>query len=160
MSPEDRSTIHGRTLLVLLVVFVLFTGIVLNSMAENESEKVFIQKLSLHQRIDQEQVESIRMGKVPNIHSMSENEGVELQHEQRQDMIDIFNSITQSSIHSADITDLNSLNVYSEMVIKLKNNSKIRVQYDRKNIYVTSGEVVYVVTDSKLKKALEVEYSS
>lgn len=144
----------NKTILGLIALYMIFLTFVLFSFLSDHSDEKFMQDLSLHQMIDEKQIESIKMSKVILINSTYKHADVYLTNEQKQKIIYIFNSIPRESINS--IKPINP-SISLGIVIRLKNGSEIRIQYDKKNILVTRSEVIYTVEDIKLKELFDRE---
>ncbi|MNW55922.1 hypothetical protein D3C74_336140 [compost metagenome] len=148
------NTINKKVLYVLIVVFMIFATFVIFSILTDDSDDKFMQELVLHQKLDKSKIESIRMSKVVLQKSTFKHIDIELKDDQKQKIINIFNSVTQESVNS--MNTINS-NISSGIVIRLKNKSEVRIQYDKKDIYVTRGEVMYTVEDNNLKEIFDNE---
>lgn len=146
------NTINNRVLIGLIAVFVIFSGFALFSIMIDDSDEKFMEQLALHQKIDETQIESIRMSKVVLNNSTYSHHDIELNDEQNHKIINIFNSISHESVYSVNTTNPT---VVAGIVIRLKNNTGVRIQYDNKEIFVTRSEVKYAVEDSELKELFD-----
>jgi hypothetical protein len=148
------NTFYKKTIIVMFAMFMIFIAFLLFSFLTDDSNEKFMQELSLHQKIDEQQIESTRMSKVVLVNSTYKHIDIDLSKEQIQRIITIFNSISPKSINSIDA--INS-SISSGIVIRLKNRSEVRIHYDKRNIYVSRPELKYIIEDIELKKIFDNE---
>ncbi|MCA0757323.1 hypothetical protein KP806_19890 [Paenibacillus sp. N4] len=148
------NTIYNKIIIGLAAVFIIFSAYVIFSFLTDDSEKKFMESLSLHQKINEQQIDSTKMSKVILINSTYKHIDIDLGKEQAERIINIYNSISPESIKSINTADPS---IISGIVIRLKDKSEVRIQYDRKNIYVTRSEIKYIIEDSELKSIFEYE---
>ncbi len=79
---------------------------------------------------------------------------IELTNTQIQKIITLFNLISQNSIESISTENPS---ISSGIAIRMKDRSEVRIQYDKKNIYVTRSEVQYIIEDNELKEIFDKE---
>lgn len=147
-------SINNKVIIVLIAFFIIFASFVLYTFLTDDSDDKFMQELSLHQKIDEQQIESVRMSKVVLEKSSSKQIEFELNLTQIQKIVSHFNSISQDSIQSIDAVNPS---IISGIAIKMKDRSEIRIQYDKKNIYVSRSEVKYMIDDIEFKEIFDKE---
>lgn len=148
------NTINNKAIIGLLAVFMIFTAVVLYSFLTDDSEEKFMEQLSLHQKIEEQDIDSIRMNKVVLINSTFKHIDIDLSKDQIHRIITTFNSLSPKE---TSWKDTSNPSIVSGIAIRLKDRSEVRIQYDKENIYVSRGEVKYIIESSQLKRIFDVE---
>ncbi|PZD93136.1 hypothetical protein DNH61_24710 [Paenibacillus sambharensis] len=148
------NTINNKAIIGLITVFMIFSAVIFYSYLTDDSNGKFMDQLSMHQKIEEQDIDSIRMSKVVLINSTFKHIDINLNDDQIQRIIRTFNS---SSPLATSWKDSSSPSIVSGIAIRLKNRSEVRIQYDKENIYVTRGEVDYLIVSNQLKQIFEEE---
>jgi hypothetical protein len=138
---NKRSVTTMIAVLSLTLVFLLFTG------CEKMEEPMI-----LHKEIAADEIIKVSMSEWVYGGSRVQQANVDLNQTEINQLRSLFNSVPEDRVKEVQIVNPNLI---AGIVFDLKSNAEVRVQYDKKDVYVTrtdkTGQKKYVVEYPELK---------
>lgn len=141
--------IKSKYSLALIVVIATVAGIFIINNFDKPKEV----SGALHKAIASEDVAEVKMAEWVLDGATWKQKDVDLNQEEINQIRSLFNSVPADRIRN--VQEVNP-NLHAGIVFGLKQNSEVRIQYDKKDVYVTrtgrTGQVKYIVDYPEIKQ--------
>jgi hypothetical protein len=145
--------------IVLLGIIVIALIILTMSFTQKHPSKVVEENILLNKQLQLSDVVGYKMSKWVNENSFAKQADVSLTQQQVNQFVDMFNSVSETSIVQVERVDPQ---ISAGIVLELKPDREIRIQYAKNEVYVTRNDLnndfelkYYKVIDGNIKGFFE-----